>query len=544
MSVLDTFFILFESDAKDAKRDTEGLSDTLDDVELSADGATVASGDAGAAFLEMGKSAAGAIGGIFALGGIIAGTLAKAEDLDALGKFSQLIGENIEDVGAWEEAIIRSGGSADAFRGTVESLTEKVTDAAIRGENEITPFFNELGISIVDVNGKAKSTLELLPELADAFQGLDNQQAVGIGKKLGLDQATILLLQQGRGEVEKLVEQQRELGVANQEAFEASAEFNDKMADFRQVLGFAGSSLIATFLPAITNMIGVFTDVADWVGENETLVQGFFIGLGAAVLKFAIPPMISLATTVFAAVAPFVAIGVAVTAVATAFALLYEDVVAFLNGQDSAIGEISKKWPIVGEVVKGVVNMIKQAFEALKSLAEFIGDVFTNPTKALEKIKSLAGGLLDFIGLGDDEEKEINIKTTEEVEEKPTPNQVRNRRGRDRSDTQSVEKTKEAKQPILDVEKIKEIQQPTQDVKIANEFITSAQATPVNAITSNAISNMNENKTSNRTVNVQLGNIEVNSESSDPVKVAESVNKSISREIQTAIANYDDGVVI
>ena len=213
MTVLDKFLILFESDADDANKDVKKLDKTLDKTEKSAKSVTKQSSKlskeikglkapastASKQFLTMGSKALGAVGGVVALTGAIVGLLATTQKIDELSKFSDLIGENIEDVDAWSGAVVRAGGTAEGFRGTIEALTEKVIDASVKGFNEITPFFNQLGISIVDVNGKAKSTLDILPELADSFSRISKQKALGIGKKLGLDVSTIALLQQGRG---------------------------------------------------------------------------------------------------------------------------------------------------------------------------------------------------------------------------------------------------------------------------------------------------------------------------------------------------------
>ena len=47
--------------------------------------------------------------------------------------------------------------------------------------------------------------LKTLPQLADAFKRLGNFRSQYYGKLFGLDEATILLLQQGRREVEAII---------------------------------------------------------------------------------------------------------------------------------------------------------------------------------------------------------------------------------------------------------------------------------------------------------------------------------------------------
>ena len=72
---------------------------------------------------------------------------------------------------------------------------------------------------------------------------------------MGLDQATILLLQSGRGEVDKLVERQRALGVATAEDAAIAATFNDAMDDLGQVFGSLTRNVGAYLLPAFTAIL-------------------------------------------------------------------------------------------------------------------------------------------------------------------------------------------------------------------------------------------------------------------------------------------------
>lgn len=493
MSVLDKFLILFESDAKESAKDVKKLDKSLDDTEKSAKGATKASDSAGKQFASMGMKAFGAIGGIMAITGAISSVIESAGRIDALAKFSDSIGESIENVDAWSGAAVRAGGSADAFQGSIKSLNEKMIDASVKGQNEITPFFNQLGISIVDTNGKVKSTLDILPELADSFSGLTKQQSLGLGQKLGLDPGTIALLQQGNGEIDKLIERQKKLGLASEEAAAISAEFNDIMADFKQVSRASAQSLLITFMPAVTWVVEKLVDFSMWARENKPIVYGFFAGLAAV----AVPALISLAAAGWAAIAPllvaaapFIAVAAAVGALGAAIGLVVEDIFAFMDGQDSLIGEISKKWPIVGEIVKFVVNDIKAMFAILKEIASFMVDLFLNPQKALQKLSAGINKVKSFFSFGDDE-KEIEMN---------------------------------------------------KNVTMGQESIAMAAASPIGAQTSNSI--QNNNKSVSKSTSVQTGDIIVQTQATDAAGIAGDVGGSLQKEMRTTVENFDDGIAI
>ena len=54
--------------------------------------------------------------------------------------------------------------------------------------------------------------------------------------------------------------------------------------------------------------------------------------------------MFSAGAATLVAISPFLLIGAAIAAVGVAFALLYEDVVAYLGGQESYIGDLAEKY--------------------------------------------------------------------------------------------------------------------------------------------------------------------------------------------------------
>ncbi len=71
--------------------------------------------------------------GLLSVGAVAGAVLSQADNTDELGKFSETLGLNIEEVHAWSEAVVRSGGDAGSFRGTIQSLTDQLTDLRING---------------------------------------------------------------------------------------------------------------------------------------------------------------------------------------------------------------------------------------------------------------------------------------------------------------------------------------------------------------------------------------------------------------------------
>lgn len=413
MSLLTTFGILFETDAEKAKREVDEFDKSLSKTEQTANDTADSMDDLGGAvdesatsFFGLSEGLVSVAAGLVVVTGLFAGLTSQALATDEIGKFSDVTGLAIEDVGAWGEAVKRAGGDVNSFIGSLGGLTDQLTDISLTGGGEISQIFARIGVNAVGAGGKIKSAFEILPELADAFQKLSKTESLAFGKKLGLDQGTILLLQQGRVAVEELVLKQRQLGVATKEDAKAAAEFNDALADSQQSFANLFTTAGTTILPLLTTMMEGFDALIGWIKENSTLVTGFFIAIAAVVANVYLPAMLAAGAATIVAMAPFLLIGAAIAAVGVAFALLFEDVVAFIGGQESFIGDLAKKYQWFGDIVNGVVDGIKSGIGSLSGLLD---------------------SAMSFFGFGDDEisaNLDKAIKITSAIDSNPLNGQT------------------------------------------------------------------------------------------------------------------------
>lgn len=418
MSLLSTFGILFETDAEKAKREIDDVDKSLSKTEGTAgdtadsfDELTVATDDSAASFFGLSEEMAVTASGLVVVLGLFAGVTSQALGTDELGKFSAMMGLSVEEVDSWGEAVIRAGGTAEGFRGSLQSLTGQLTDISLTGSGAAAEVLARLGINAMTSGGQIKSAFDILPQLADSFQHLSKAESVGFGQKLGLDQGTILLLQQGRVAVEDLVRRQRELGVTTEEDAKAAADFNDQMADSKQSMRSLFTAAGTTILPLLTQMLKGFQVVGGWMRQHKNLVAGFFIATGVAITVFYLPAIASAAAATLVAIAPFLAIGAAIAAVGVAFALLYEDVIAYIGGQQSFIGDLAKRYEWFGMIAKGVTDGVNFA---MKEMSEFTGEMFKNMQGAIEFLSEVFsrvfGGITDeFSTVGFDMNKVVAL---------------------------------------------------------------------------------------------------------------------------------------
>jgi hypothetical protein len=347
MSLLDTFALIFETDADDAADDVDRLSGSLDDASTSGDKTSKSLNK----LSSESKQSSAMLGGLAkSLGTVIAAYVSlhaftqAATATDTVGKFTETLGLNIEEIDAWGAAVERNGGSADSFRGAVDALNTALGDVALGGGGDIADTLGRLGVSALDSTGRIKQVTQILPELADAFQNITKRESVAFGRKLGLDQGTILLLQQGRNAVQGLVEQQRQLGGRTEEGYKAAAEFNDEIGNTQRIFVGMSDSMNQKVLPVLSKLLRGFQDIAMWMDDHSDVVEGFFLAAATAISYFYLPAIIAAATSTWAAIAPFLAMAGVVIRLGAAIGLLYEDVKAYLGGQESFIGKLAAKY--------------------------------------------------------------------------------------------------------------------------------------------------------------------------------------------------------
>jgi hypothetical protein len=573
MSILETFYILFESNAEDVQKGTDEAFKATDKLEEKIKATDKAAVSAGSAFQSMMAGAAGAIASALSLGAIVNGVLSAATYADTVGKFSETLGLNVEDIDAWGNAVKFSGGSAEGFRSSVQNLSKGLTDFAVKGNSEIAPFFDKLGIKMVDAEGKVRDVMDILPDLADSFEGLTKQESAALGSKLGLDQGTILLLQQGKREVDAQIKAQKELGVITQKQAEVSAKYNDAIDAtaivFRSLFAVIGESV----LPAFTRILEAIQTGGKFMRAHKDFFIGMMIALGTAITVYVLPSLYRMAAATLVAFAPYLTIGAIVAGVALAFALLYDDVMAFLNGHDSMIGKLLNDYPILGQMIDGlkvIFNSIKEAgisaFTALIQVINFILDVviglrdaitwlFNTMVSVIEISLTSWGLLFDVLSrfLGDVTgatgiiDSAISawgdiVASFGNMAGNVWDGLISKIRSFIDIAKQGINLIKSVAGSITgalgEVKSDLNINQSS--IVKAKDTLATASSSPINTQTSNVTSNMNSKVS--KSTNVQTGNITVNTQATDGESVARELGRTLNDQLRQTTASFDDGV--
>jgi len=512
MSILDTFVIMFDSDASKVKEGADKAKKSTKDLEKELSASDKMAGKVGSSFLGMAKSAAGALAGIVAVGSIFGSMGSWMDEADRAGKVADSIGAGVQDVVAWGHAAKLSGGSIEGLQGSLKALNVGITEVATTGTGGMLPYLNRLGIGIRKADGAVKSSIDLLPELAKSFEKLSKTESAGLGAKMGLDEGTVMLLQQGGKAVDELVARQKRLSSITKEAAAASAAFHDALDD--SVM--SGKAMIGSigmfFLPALTGLFNGLANLGIFVREHKTVVSSFLLAIVGILGAMYIPAMLSAAAATIVAFAPFILLGAAIGALSAAFALLFEDIEAFMNGSNSMIGEVSKKWPIVGEIVKGWVHWLTTLKDIAVAVFGLLVDLIMEPTKAWDNftaaiVKSMAPirGALDLVSKAVDKTKSFFGFGPDEEES---------------DDNVTMRETKKA-------------------IEIGQASIAMASSTPIASQTSNSI--INGGRAGN-TNSVKIDNVTVQTQATDANGIARDIGSNLESQMRQAASNFDDGV--
>lgn len=362
MSILETFFILFKTDADKAADDVERLGKAGDKAERSLLNTDAAVGRLGGSFVSMAAQLAAPIIALASLGGIMSTVFERVQAIDDIADAAGKLRSSAADYEAFTRAVRASGGTLQDAQANLANFSDKLNDAAARPDGPNAKNFAKWGIIFKDVNGEAVGAVDGVLALAKSLEGVSQAEALGRLRRLGIQDAdTISFLLQGKQAIIEKMEAEKRAGVVTENQIRVVGEYQSAIGKSSNLLDTFANELTEALLPALTRGAEVFNRFFGWMLDHETLVKGFFIGVAGVITAVFLPAMASAAAATIAATWPFLAIGAAVLAFGAAVALVYEDITAYFNGQNSLIGELIKKYQWLIDAVKDAWNKIAAA---------------------------------------------------------------------------------------------------------------------------------------------------------------------------------------
>ncbi|HFC8465948.1 TPA: transglycosylase SLT domain-containing protein [Neisseria subflava] len=288
-----------------------------------------------------------------------------------------------KELSAWQGVAEMAGESAGGMSGYMKTLSGDMQSLIMMGDTSVLPYFNALGVSLLDSTGKARKLDDVMLDLADRFSTMDRQQAYTLAQQMGIDDGTFNTLSRGRAEMQRMLDIQREMYHSS----EADIENSRKLTEARAVLNAQWESLKLmignALIPAVTFLTEVVSKFVGFLVKHEHVTKGVFLGIATAIGVFLIPMLMTATAAVFAFIAPFTPLIAAVTGLAAAFGLLYDDYKTWAEGGKSLFD-----W-----------GRFTAYINSSKVSADSLGKSFIYLTTGYTSWSDAANGMLDWMRL-------------------------------------------------------------------------------------------------------------------------------------------------
>lgn len=311
------------------------------------------------------KKGTAAAAAFLSFGTIIAQVKSLVEGADAVGKVADRIGASAPDLYAWGNAAELSGGSVMGLFNSVEGLNKQLSRIAVTGKSRILPFFEQLGVAVVDDSGKVRNVFDVLRDLAGAVEGMSKLESQGILSSLQLDEGTIGLLQGGRQALDDLIKRQKDLGYFTKEDTVIAAKFNDSITELSRSFRFVFLPILRFAAPTLTQFALALTDVFAYMQKHGDILTAALYAIVAVVTGLLLPTLWSLFAAILANPITWVIMLIA------AFILVLEDLWVYANGGKSAFEDM---WKALGTGDE-VLAALQSAWDFLKQAAQIAWEV-------------------------------------------------------------------------------------------------------------------------------------------------------------------------
>ena len=273
----------FERDMKKARNATQNA----------ASGMKRSMATAGKAFTRVAKSlisfrstavlAAGAVG----LGLLVRKAIDAA---DKIGKTADKIGIGVEALQELRFAAERAGVGSNTLDLSLQRLARRLGEAS-EGAGVIKKTLDKYNIAIFDAEGRTRSTVAVLNDLADAIQnaGSENEQLLIAFKAFDSEGAAFVnALKKGSAGLNKSRAEARAFGaVLSEELVRKAEKASDKLTIMGKVLSTNATILALEFMPVLQDLATLLTDPA-FLESLKKIVKEFkgMITFGGTALNF------------------------------------------------------------------------------------------------------------------------------------------------------------------------------------------------------------------------------------------------------------------
>ncbi len=364
-----------------------------------------------------------------AAAGAIGGFVAKvASGIDDLGDFAEAEDVSVAAMTELGYAAQLNGSSLDAVKASISGVN-RVVGEAVLGIGRGAKVFEKLGMSAKNADGSVKSVDQVLEEVSDLMQGMSRQEAIAMAEKLGIDRSLIPLLLKGRDAIRQYRDEAKAFGAVTEEDAEAAGALMDALDRTKFMISGMTKSIAVGLMPGITEALDGFRK---WVLENREIIKANvgaaidliataisrtwfwltkIVGAGMDAVRWVMQfkgALTVLAVAVAAWLAPFITVPMLIGAAIAAIALFIDDFQVWMEGGDSALGDLIAKFPAVRDwaiaiwaALNTLWDLIVMAFKGWVMLLDIVGtalgSIWEMGVQAFGAVASAVGSVIDMI---------------------------------------------------------------------------------------------------------------------------------------------------
>ncbi|HHO3378238.1 TPA: hypothetical protein ACRRWQ_002067 [Morganella morganii] len=282
--------------------------------------------------------------------GLISDATARAAEIESIDKLGREINITTQDVDAFSGSVAALGGTRSAAQADLSAMAKAF--------------------------GFAGDSMEKVLQTADKVQGMSFSEAKKTLGGLGVeDNSTVEMLMKGREELSRMMETQKDYGGITRESIEQSISFNNAMLSLEQSAGLLKNSLMGMLIPALAQGLDWLEKIVVFAKENKNFVTGFFIAVAAVVTGKYVHAMKLAQISTWTAMLPVMAVVAGILLLAAVFALVYDDIMNFIDGNDSMIGRILDSYPGLKAVILTVWEAFVVLFDFIMSVIGVVADI-------------------------------------------------------------------------------------------------------------------------------------------------------------------------
>lgn len=524
MTVLDTFYLIFKSNADDLKKGAKDAEKSVKELEERTKGAGEHAEKLGKNFVKLVESGASALGAAFSLGAIKTGVLNAADFNRQLSIQSQLMDVNTREMKAYAYAVEQAGGTVGGFQSAMQAAFGAATSA---------------GLPMPGVE-------TLMRRYHAAIRGMSPSGKANYLSQLGVtDPGMMRLLGSSDEEFERRISEGKEHAEVTREQAEAADEFGRAWSKAGQSMDQLFSIVSADVLPPVAKLVDGFSEFTAKIKENKVEVYGFLGGMIAlsatlsAVLARAAFGMAGLGGA--AAGAGLVAAGgaVAIGAGAAAGSIYWHKEIADwidgkLHGKDDA--RLRSRWNRGGDHKDAMGFWMSQGYsreQAAVIVANEQAESGGNPRAVGD------GGTSFGLFQWHDRSRRDRILKDTGIDVKTASADDQRRAAAWELEHTGIAARLKASGSISEASDIfvRDFENPAnwrgQSLKRARMALDIASSSPYNSAPASA---------GNSTSSVKIDQINVQTQATDAAGISAAIGQELGNHLRTAMSNIDDGV--